>query len=516
MGAKQRGKTTTLMTLMCSAALMYTPARVTFFCIGGATLAQVQDLPHVADIVVPSDTEGLVRTVATMEALIRSREEAFRRGSIDIDDFRDRRFGPGSDSLGGTDSNDPYGDVFLVIDDFSKLYERDTMLGDRIITLSADGPGYGVHVMSSAPGWIHGQRQNLLQNVNARARIQLRLADPGETQMGDSSVESRDAARRTLDSPGFGLTYSVHEMLIGFPVLAEGAAGAGSTRDVGPRVAEVAGVAKHATLKRLPERIALPAILEYSAAHRDADDLSIAFSIGEQNNLAPVEISLPQHPGMLIVGRQGCGKSTALAAIGEAVMSRFGPDEAQLTIVDPKTGPLRDRDAPGYVRAYAYDQDEIDEVINQLVQDVLLPRVPAKGLTQEELRSLKGWEGARHFVLIDDVQDLRPEQTYPVKPPVGAALWKLMERARQIGLHVFTTRNSGNFAALEMDRWVKFQRSAKVPTLYMDNDPQNKVNQWVRVQALPPGRGLLVTNDTEVEGILVGAPAAFAGAGQPQ
>ena len=40
-GAKQRGKTTTLMTLMCSAATMYSPARVTFFCIGGATLAQV-------------------------------------------------------------------------------------------------------------------------------------------------------------------------------------------------------------------------------------------------------------------------------------------------------------------------------------------------------------------------------------------------------------------------------------------------------------------------------------------
>ena len=39
-GAKQRGKTTTLMTLMCSAATMYSPSRVTFFCVGGATLAQ--------------------------------------------------------------------------------------------------------------------------------------------------------------------------------------------------------------------------------------------------------------------------------------------------------------------------------------------------------------------------------------------------------------------------------------------------------------------------------------------
>ena len=94
-------------------------------------------------------------------------------------------------------------------------------------------------------------------------------------------------------------------------------------------------------------------------------------------------------------------------------------------------------------------------------------------------------------------------------PPVGAALWKLMERARQIGLHVFTTKNSANFGHLEMDPWMKTQRTAKVPLLFMDNDPQNKVNRTVRAQALPAGRGMLVTNDSEVEGVLVGVPSSM-------
>ncbi|OOK76399.1 ftsK/SpoIIIE family protein [Mycobacterium kansasii] len=82
----------------------------------------------------------------------------------------------------------------------------------------------------------------------------------------------------------------------------------------------------------------------------------------------------------MILGRQGCGKTTALVAIGEAVMSRFSPEEAQLTLIDPKTAPhgLRDLHGPGYVRAYAYDQDEIDEVITVLAQQVLLPRLPPK------------------------------------------------------------------------------------------------------------------------------------------
>jgi DNA segregation ATPase FtsK/SpoIIIE-like protein len=220
---------------------------------------------------------------------------------------------------------------------------------------------------------------------------------------------------------------------------------------------------------------------------------------------------------MVILGRQGCGKTTALMAIGEAIMSRFSPQEAQLTLIDPKTAAhgLRDLHGPGYVRAYAYDQDEIDEVITQLAQQILLPRLPPKGLSQEELRALKPWEGSRHFVLIDDVQDLRKEQSYPAKPPVGAALWMLMERARQIGLHVFMTRNSANFATLQMDPWIRFQTSAKVAQLYMDNDPQNRINRLVRAQALPPGRGLLLSADEAVEGVLVGMPSTGRGGDSP-
>ncbi len=507
-GAKQCGKTTTLMTLMCSAATMYSPARVTFFCIGGATLAQVASLPHVTDIVSPKDNEGIERILSSMDALIDAREDSFRHLKIDLDGFRERRFGPGSDGLGGTDPTDPFGDVFVVLDDYDDLYSKDTLIGDRIISLSSRGPEYGVHVICSAGGWIHGQRQSLLQN--ATARIQLRLADPSESQMGHSSIESREAARRTLNRPGFGLSDSLHELRVGVPALADPASGAlvGIT-EVGGRIAEVAGVTKHATLQRLPQQVALRAILEHEAAHPSGDDLSIAFAIGERHDLGPVPLTLRDTPGLMILGRQGCGKTTALVAIGEAVMSRFGPDEAQLTLIDPKTAPhgLRDLHGPGYVRAYAYDQDEIDEVITELAQQVLLPRLPPKGLSQKELRSLKPWEGPRHFVLIDDVQDLRPDQSYPPKPPVGAALWKLIERARQIGLHVFTTRNSSNWATLQMDPWMRFQNSAKVAQLYMDNDPQNRISRVVRAQALPPGRGLLLRADGDVEGVLVGMPA---------
>jgi hypothetical protein len=44
----------------------------------------------------------------------------------------------------------------------------------------------------------------------------------------------------------------------------------------------------------------------------------------------------------------------------------------------------------------------------------------------------------------------------------------------------------------------------------MDNDPQNRINRSVRAQALPPGRGLLLGVDGDVEGVLVGLPSIAA------
>ena len=161
----QRGKSTTLMTLMTSAALMYRSDRVTFYCIG-ASLFPVEELPHVAGVVSLSDGEGVSRTVSTMEGLIRTREAAFKHYQIDIAEFRERRFGAAGGA--GTDPADKFGDVFLVIDNFGDLYEKDYGLGDRAITLARQGLSYGVHVMTSANAWLIGQKQQLL-NVSNRA-----------------------------------------------------------------------------------------------------------------------------------------------------------------------------------------------------------------------------------------------------------------------------------------------------------------------------------------------------------
>lgn len=133
--------------------------------------------------------------------------------------------------------------------------------------------------------------------------------------------------------------------------------------------------------------------------------MNIPFAIGE-TALRPVALPTRVVPNLLIVGRQSCGKTTALAALGKTIVERLTPEQAQITIIDPKTS-LIGRVQGDHVRAYAYTADDIDTVIAELAQ-VLRDRLPPSGLSQQQLLTRGDWEGPHHFILIDDEQELRP------------------------------------------------------------------------------------------------------------
>ena len=494
----QRGKSSTLMTLITAAALMYTPQRVSFFCIG-SSLHPVETIPHVAGVVSHTDTEGSSRAIATLESLIKTREASFKRFSIDIAEFRQRRFGP---LKGPTDPDDKFGDVFLVIDNFGDFYDKDNGLGDRAIALARQGLSYGVHVATSASGWLVGQKQSLLNVANAR--VQLRLSNPDETQMG-TGMEHRRAARQTLDRPGFGLTRTGHELLIGVPEITGPDGSRISTRDVGAAITAQTGATTVQTLARLPKRIALSGVIAgYRGSAQGDGAFDIPFAIAE-SALQPVALRSLQDPNLLIVGRQGCGKTTTLAALGQSIAGRLSPDQARITIIDPKTT-LIGKIQGSVVRDYAYTPDDIDRTLADLAA-LLADRLPPAGLSQSELLSRTTWEGPHHFVLIDDEHELRSNPA-PGKTAATAPLWNLIERSREIGLHVIAARLPGNWAGVSaMSPFLQKLTGSRAPTLFMDNDAQTvKVYGRISAQQLPPGRGLLVTTEGAVEGVLVGMP----------
>ena len=495
----QRGKSTTLMTLMASAALMYRPEQVTFFCIG-ASLYAVEDLPHVTSIVSPTDAEGVSRTIAAIEGLIVNRESAFKNEQIDIAEFRKRR--SGAEGSSETDREATSADVFLVIDNFSDLYDKQVGIGDRVIAIARQGLSYGVHVMTTATGWLVGQKQQLVNVSNAR--IQLRLSNPDETQMGEG-FERKKAARNTLDRPGFGVTKEGFELLVAVPEAIDAQGDRVGTRDIGRLIAGATGVGKTGHLARLPERISLAEVLHsFAATSAATDPLNIAFAVGE-TALQPCLLPSRTLPNLLVVGRQQCGKTTTLAAIGSAIVSQLSPEQAQITIIDPKTTLIGMIRGP-HVRAYAYTSDDVDTAMGELA-DILRDRLPPSGLTQEELLGRSGWQGPHHFVIIDDEQELRPHGAIG-KAAATAPLWGLLERSREIGLHVIASRLPGNWAGISVTNpFLQKMAASRAPTLFMDNDPNSvKVFGRVSAQQLAPGRGLFVTTDGVIEGILVGTP----------
>ena len=75
----------------------------------------------------------------TLEALRRSRAEAFKRAKgMTIEKFREAKF-EGATDVGWVDPEDDLGDVFLVIDDFNAFaqkYEMVNGLADRVVRLA--------------------------------------------------------------------------------------------------------------------------------------------------------------------------------------------------------------------------------------------------------------------------------------------------------------------------------------------------------------------------------------------
>ena len=318
-------------------------------------------------------------------------------------------------------------------------------------------------------------------------------------------MEHRRAARQTPDQPGFGVTRSGHELLISLPELIGPDGARVATRDVGSVIVDRTGVVKVETLVRLPSRIALRDILiRHRVTPRGAELLDLPFAVGE-SALQPVALETGLLPNLLVIGRQGCGKTTTLAALGQAIAARLSPEQAQITIIDPKTTLIGKLGGP-HVRAYAYTADGIDAELAE-VAAIVRDRLPPSGLTQRELLIRPAWSGPHHFVLIDDEQELRASGAVG-KPAATAPLWNLIERGRETGLHVFVTRLPGNWAGVSaMNPFIQKLTGSRAPTLFMDNDPQNvKVFGRTSAVQLPPGRGLLVANDGVMEGVLVGTP----------
>jgi len=505
LGAGGSGKTTTLQTLICSAALTHTPEQVQFYCLAysGTSLTTVGRLPHVGEVVGPTDPYGVRRTVAELLALVRERRRTFLEyGIASMEMFRRRKFGGAPGPV-----PDVFGDVYLVIDNYRALAEENEVLIEQVNVIINQGPSFGVHVIVTAD-----RESELRPPVRSGfgSRVELRLAAVEDAKL----VRSR-FAKEVPVKPGRGMVAVNYvrldsdpqaglHTLVARPALGDTSDNVFESDSVAAAVSRLAS-GEAPPVRRLPARFGVEQVRELAArdTRQGVGVGGIAWAISELD-LEPVYLNFAENAHLMVTGRRECGRTTTLATIMSEIGRIYAPGatsaptppagqpSAQVWLVDPRRQLLTALGSD-YVEKFAYNLDGVQAMMGELAE-VLAGREPPPGLSAQELLSRSWWSGPEVFLIVDDIQQLPPGFDSPLHK---AAAW--VTRAADVGLHVLVTRTFGGWSSAGSDPILRALHQANAPLLVMDADPdEGFIRGKMKGGPLPRGRGLLMAEDTGV------------------
>ncbi|MGW6819883.1 type VII secretion protein EccCa [Streptomyces sp. NPDC055005] len=489
-GAPQTGKSTVLRTLMLSLALTHTPAEVQFYCLdfGGGGLVSTAGLPHVGSVATRLERDRVLRTVEELSQLLERREQLFAaRGLESMAAFRALR------AAGAVD--DPYGDVFLLVDGWATLRQDYEDLEQRVMELAPRGLSFGLHVVVSAVRWSE-VRPRLRDMLGTR--LELRLGDSMESEVGSR------AAAGVPHRPGRGLTGSGHHFLSALPRL-----------DSSSRIDDLTAATKAAVAEidtfwtggRAPGVRLLPATLDARRLPAPADTRDLKFCLGwDEQRLAPLWHDFGTTPHLLVYGDGETGKTNALRLAIRAITTRYRPEEARILLADPGRGLLKD--VPEEYRVgYVVDNDGLGKLAESAAVSVG-KRQPGADVSPEQLEKRDWWSGPLLFVLIDDY-DLfsgAPGSVAPMTPLVP-----LLAQGAHIGLHLVVARSTSGAMRSVMDPLVRRMWELGNPALLFSYPKEEgKFIGEAKPRTLPAGRAQLVTRRTVklVQTGLVSTPSA--------
>ena len=460
-GGPRSGKSTALRTVVLALAARNSASRVQFYGLdfGGGVLSGTDTLPHVGAVAGRFEVALVRRIVGQLQALIRSREGRLRSAGTDT------RF------------DDPYGDVFLVVDGWAAVRQDFDGLEESITGLAAHGLAVGVHVMVSASRWVE-IRPALKDHIGTR--IELRLGDPADSEM------DRHRARLLGNSPpGRGITRDGLDMVIALPRLdgRSSTVGLDAALQVGAEVLRTRHPdAVAPSVELLPTKVSSRSVAAAASDGRPQTHVLIGLA---EDDLRPVAVDFGAQSHLVVLGETECGKTTTLRTLCQEIVRTNTAGDAQILIVDPRRsllGVVESDHLAGYAMSVAAAQTHLASLVGNLES-----RMPGVHVTQHELRDRSWWTGPEMYLMVDDY-DLVAES--PANP-LGALL-DLLPHARDLGLHVVVARRSGGAARAMFDPFLARLRDLGCMGLTMSAAPDEGVLLGsARPTALPPGRGTL-------------------------
>ncbi len=475
-GGPQAGKSTAVRTLVLALAVTHGPGDVQVYCLdfGGGTLASLEPLPHVGSVAGRTDRELVRRTIAQLDSILRTRVARFR--ALGIDSIAEYRRLRSTNHPSVTD--DPYGDVFLVIDGWGAVRQDFDDLEVMIIALAVQGLSYGVHLILTASRWAE-LRPALKDQIGTR--IELRLGDPAESEM-----DRRRAQLIAGKSPGHGLTREGREFVIALPRLDTASATSGLAEAIA-----ASGQALHirhsgrtaAPIELLPQRVPQQSLI---AATASGTESGLAIGLAE-DDLRPARVDFGEHANLVILGDTECGKTSTLRTICREIVRTQTAESAQLMIIDFRRTMLGVVESE-HLAGYAMSAGGVATALAPLL-DLLRARMPGDTVTQRQIRDRSWWSGPEIYLVVDDYDLVAASAADPLTP-----LHDLLPHAKDLGLHVIVARRSGGAARAMFDPLLAVLRDTGCAGLMMSAAADEGVLFGsVRPTPLPPGRGTLIT-----------------------
>ncbi|NGO78052.1 type VII secretion protein EccCa [Streptomyces sp. YC504] len=474
-GGPQSGKSTLLRTLISAFALTHTPHEVQFYGLdfGGGGMSSIAGLPHVGGVASRLDPERVRRTVAEVYGILARREEYFRTAGIDsIATFRRMR---ARGEISFTDQ--PWGDVFLVIDGWGNFRSEYENLDPLVVEIAARGLGYGIHVVLTASRSME-VRSSLKDHL--MNRLELRL---GDTM--DSELDRKVAVNVPAGVPGRGMTPEKLHFMAAVPRID----GINSDSDLSEATTAMQQeVARHWTVPGAPAVRLLPRSLPAAElpAGGARPELGVAFALDE-NNLEPVFVDFDRDPFFLIFGESESGKSNLLRLLISQISQRYDGNAAKFFVIDNRRA-LLDVTPPSHLAEYVPMSNAMDHHVDALA-DLMQRRAPSPEVTAQQLRDRSWWSGPEVFVVVDDF-DL-------VSTSSGNPLAKLTEQlpfARDVGIRFIIARNTAGAGRASYEPFMQRIMELGAQGVVLSGDPnEGDLFGGVRPRPMPAGRGVFVT-----------------------
>ncbi len=473
-GRAGSGKSILAATLICSLVVRHSPEDVQLFLIwpdGGGEFQSLADLPHTGAVAAAgrhAADSGLERRIVTeCSRLIDVRERAFVDAGINsFAEYLARK------AQGELD--DPYGDVFVMVDGWYAIRQQSDDLERGIAMIAQRGSAYGVHVIVTAQRWFD-IRPSLREALGTR--LELKLSDPAE-----SEVNSREAAALPT-APGHGLTADGTHFLAALP-RDDGVQDPARLRDGVATL--VARCAERWAGRSAPRLRVLPRVIPWAELLAPAGEPLLRVPVGLDEELRPVFVDLGGDPHFLVFGDPGSGKTAFLRGLARSITARGTPDQVRIMIADYRRS-LLDAATNDHVLGYGASAGALISQVTDLA-DAIKARMPGPDVTTDQLRSGRWWQGPDVLLLVDDYDLIATGTTNPLDPLV-----ELLPQAADLGLHLVLARRAAGAARAMHDPVIHRLTELETPGILLSADRDEGMLLGVRPTIQRPGHGTLVT-----------------------